>query len=270
MKIKRRHFITLGFIGGIAALILDSFWFELYCFEVKSFILNNSNLKKIKALQISDLHLNTIRLRQRALIDKIGAINPDLLLLTGDVIDKSANLELLDNFLSQLDNNLEKVAILGNWEYWGEINLKDLQKIYTKNNCTLLINDSKNYRFENRTISITGMDDFVGGMPDISKALINYSKSNYHIVLNHCPEYTTQIAHRLETEIPVDLILSGHTHGGQINILGKVPFLPQGCGEYLSGWYKDNFKNLYVSKGFGTSILPIRLGARAEIAVFHI
>ena len=270
MQIKRRHFITLGFIGGIAALILDSFWFELYCFEVKNYILNNTNLKKIKALQISDLHLNAIGFRQRALIDKIGAINPDLLLLTGDVIDKSANLELLDNFLSQLDNNLEKVAILGNWEYWGEINLKDLQKIYAKNNCTLLINDSKNYRFENRTISITGIDDFVGGTPDISKALFNYSKSNYHIVLNHCPGYTTQIAHRFEKEIPVDLILSGHTHGGQINILGKVPFLPQGCGKYLSGWYKDNFKNLYVSKGFGTSILPIRLGARAEIAVFHI
>ena len=60
-------------------------------------------------------------------------------------------------------------------------------------------------------------------------------------------------------------MLSGHTHGGQITFLGIVPFKPQGSGRYLKGWYKDSDPKMYISKGIGTSVLPIRLGARAEM-----
>jgi len=69
--------------------------------------------------------------------------------------------------------------------------------------------------------------------------------------------------------MPIDLILSGHTHGGQVKLLGFIPYLPQGSGKYVSGWYLDQHKQLYVSKGIGTSILPIRFGARAEISIFN-
>ena len=65
-------------------------------------------------------------------------------------------------------------------------------------------------------------------------------------------------------------MLSGHTHGGQVKFLGFAPFTPQGSGRYLNGLYDDYEPKLYVSKGVGTSILPIRFGARAEIAIFDI
>ena len=58
---------------------------------------------------------------------------------------------------------------------------------------------------------------------------------------------------------------SWHTHGGQITFLGFVPFKPRGSGKYLKGWYKESEPKMYISKGVGTSILPIRFGARAEI-----
>jgi predicted MPP superfamily phosphohydrolase len=97
-----------------------------------------------------------------------------------------------------------------------------------------------------------------------------YVKSDHHIILNHCPQYSDYISRHLEQDIKVDFILSGHTHGGQINIFGFVPFLPQGSGEYIKGWYNDNKPKLYVSKGVGTSIFPARFGARAEIAIFNL
>jgi predicted MPP superfamily phosphohydrolase len=66
----------------------------------------------------------------------------------------------------------------------------------------------------------------------------------------------------------MNVILSGHTHGGQINLFGIIPFKPVGSGRYLKGWYHD--KTMFVSKGIGTSILPARFMARAEMALFHL
>jgi uncharacterized protein len=66
------------------------------------------------------------------------------------------------------------------------------------------------------------------------------------------------------------LILSGHTHGGQINFFGLAPFVPAGSGRYLRGLYCDFKPFMYVCKGVGTSILPFRFGARAEIAILRI
>lgn len=86
--------------------------------------------------------------------------------------------------------------------------------------------------------------------------------------MNHCPEYSEIIYNKIIKNHPFDIILSGHTHGGQINIFGYVPFKPRGSGKFLKGWYLDN--KLYVSKGIGTSILPLRFMSRAEISIFKL
>ena len=67
----------------------------------------------------------------------------------------------------------------------------------------------------------------------------------------------------------ISFILSGHTHGEQVRLFNFIPFLPQGSGKYVKGWYKESNPPMYVSKGIGTTILPIRFGSRAEIAVFY-
>ena len=88
------------------------------------------------------------------------------------------------------------------------------------------------------------------------------------IVLTHCPEHRDIIVQ--QNQLKIDFILSGHTHGGHVNILGFAPFTPRGSGRYIGGWYKDQNPILYVSKGIGTSVIPFRFGARAEVAVFTI
>ena len=272
MPITRRQLIKSGLLVLTGFVLADAFWLEKSLIETKEFYIGSATIDSanLKVVQISDLHLHLINYQLIQLAKELNKIQPDLILITGDSIDKAQNISLLNNFLQLIDKNIQKVAILGNWEYWGKVDLSALEKIYTDNYCTLLINETIQYSFRNRTISITGVDDFVGGSANLETALKEYVKSDHHIILNHCPEYSDYISKHLNQDIPVDFILSGHTHGGQINILGLVPFLPKGSGKYIKGWYNDNNPKLYVSKGIGTSIFPARFGARAEIGIFNL
>jgi predicted MPP superfamily phosphohydrolase len=268
MRWSRRKFITSGILAGIGFSLLDAFWLEKYFIETNEYYLGKSNRNNfdIKVVQVSDLHIQSLTSNLKRLAKKINAIHPDLVLITGDAVDKQENVVLLDQFLSLLHHPIAKLAIPGNWEYWGNIDMDQLRSVYQSHNGELLINASRQFTFRNKTVSITGVDDFVGGHADIDMATQAYASGDYHIILNHCPEYGDMIADKLRGRIPFDVILAGHTHGGQINLFGYVPFKPVGSGRYLKGWYNDH--TMYVSKGIGTSILPARFMSRAEIAVF--
>jgi predicted MPP superfamily phosphohydrolase len=66
----------------------------------------------------------------------------------------------------------------------------------------------------------------------------------------------------------VRYLFAGHTHGGQVNLAGLTPFMPPGCGDYVKGWYRERMPAMYVVRGIGTSILPVRIGSLPEVAVF--
>ena len=272
MKLTRRKFVKIGVGASALFLVSDAFWFEKTFIEMNEFHLNNKpgNKPGIKVIQVSDLHLKSITRSLKTLADKISDLNPDLIFLTGDAIDDAGNLNILEDFLKLLGTKIKKVAILGNWEYWSKVDLNSLKSLYKRYNCDLLVNEANQYTFRQKTILVTGVDDYVGGGPDIIGALKQFKPSDYHVILNHCPEYSNVIASNLGKSNQADLILSGHTHGGQINIFGIAPFLPQGSGQYVKGWYDVGETKMYVSRGIGTSMVPIRFGSRAEIAVFHL
>jgi predicted MPP superfamily phosphohydrolase len=270
MHWTRRRFIRAGLLTLSALGLADSLWAEKFFIETNEFFLGSKESKSsIRVIQLSDLHIQSVNYQLKQLAKRLNILNPDLILITGDAIDKTENIHVLDGFLRLINFDIKKVAILGNWEYWGRVDLEALKQVYDSNNCDLLINESKRYAFAKKTISITGVDDYVGGRADIGAALKSYQQSDYHIVLNHCPEYSDTIYITNIDKLPIDFILAGHTHGGQVNLFGLVLFKPQGSGRYLKGWYQDGLRKMYVSKGIGTSILPIRFMARAEIAIFN-
>ncbi|MEO8794733.1 MAG: hypothetical protein ABI390_04650, partial [Daejeonella sp.] len=129
--------------------------------------------------------------------------------------------------------------------------------------------DSRRIDFEGTSVSITGVDDYIAGNADYEKALSKFQPADHHIVLTHCPQHRDIIKTQMNN-VPIDFILSGHTHGGQVKILGYAPFTPEGSGKYINGWYKNSVPQLYVSKGIGTTAFPIRFGSRAEIAIFNL
>jgi predicted MPP superfamily phosphohydrolase len=268
----RRNFIKSGLLVSFSALVLDALWFEKFFIETKHYALkaHSGAPLGLKFIQISDLHLKSVNSQLKRLAKKINALNPELIMLTGDVVEANGKLPVLNEFLSLLNPDTKKVAILGNWEYWGAVNLTELTALYKKHNCELLVNRAKQYQFRRRSILITGIDDLLGGEASLTKALQEFKESDCHIILNHCPAYAETIARELTVAQTCNAILSGHTHGGQVNLFGYIPFLPAGSGKYVKGWYKAGNLDLYVSKGIGTSLLPVRLGARAEIAVFEV
>lgn len=270
---NRRKFIFRTGVLLSGAASVDAFYVEKAFIELNEYFPNNNSKNKngISILQVSDLHIKSMRHYLIDLANKINTLNPDLICITGDALDDKTNFDLLDQWLGMLNNNIPKTAILGNWDYWSGLAIADLKQLYQKHNCQLLINDHQQLTLKNKTISITGIDDLLAGSPNIEAALKTAKQSDYHIILNHCPQYSDEIAEFMyDNKNTYDFILSGHTHGGQFNLFGWKPFLPRGSGKYVKGWYNEANLKMYVSRGIGTSIIPARFLSRAEIAIFYL
>lgn len=214
--------------------------------------------------QITDLHLKEVGDEHEAIASEVERRSADIIVITGDSVDATADLDLLRDFLALLPYGVPKFAILGNWEHWGRVDLGRLAAAYERANGTLLVNRSVTHDGPGGSVRISGLDDLVGGSPQPAAIAPEHGASAPHILLAHCPAQRD----RLPPETAVDLVLSGHTHGGQVQVLGRAPLVPRGSGGYLEGWYGGGGPPMYVSRGIGTSVLPIRFGAPPEVSFF--
>jgi predicted MPP superfamily phosphohydrolase len=148
MTVTRREFINSGLILSSVALITNAFWVEKHFIETNEFYFGSASptTDNIIIVQVSDLHIKSINSTIRKLAKKINELKPDLIAITGDAIDEANNLTLFNEFLILINVNIPKVAILGNWEYWSEVDLGKLKNVYQKHNCTLLVNESKQFQ----------------------------------------------------------------------------------------------------------------------------
>ena len=246
---------------GLYAVLIELFWIEV----TQHFIPTQSS-RQITLVQLSDLHMQSVGKREEQILTVVTEIKPDIIVLSGDVIDNKDNLPVLDEFLKGLpETNI--VATLGNWEYWGDLNLRELYSTYARHHAYLLVDESQTFNIDGRLITVTGLDDLEGRpeLPSRDRTL----KDATEILVQHSPGYFV----RFETNDLKDnpprfaLCLSGHTHGGQVTLFGKPLWTPPGSGQFVAGMYETSVCPLYVSRGLGTSILPMRIWARPEIAV---
>ncbi|NNJ89167.1 MAG: metallophosphoesterase [Eudoraea sp.] len=272
MKISRRKFVILSFLGLFGFLYLDAFWIERYLIDWSRHDIREGREDTIKVIQLTDLHIREIKSYHKWIARKIAKEKPDLLFFTGDSIDRPRQLVLLEYFLSLIPLEIPKIVIMGNKEYDGKVTPAMYKELFGKYNGKLLINDSLKLTIGKRQINIVGIDDLLNGIPDYEKAIQNIDSSISTIVLNHCPQYRDTIDNLNQgLKVNLKLVLCGHTHGGQVQFFGKEFFKPGGSGKYLNGWYKSEQSLMYVSKGIGTSrILPIRFGSRAEAPIFYL
>ena len=220
MKLNRRSFIIKFFLALLGLFFFDILWFEKYVIQWTTYDLSNSE-KKIKIVQLTDLHLNELKSFHKGIAKKINEELPDLICITGDSVNNNRGLPALDQFLGFISKDIPKVVIMGNKEYAGKVNMNSFRTLIEKHNGQLLINKSLKFSKANRDLVIIGIDDFIGGNPDFIHASAEYDSPEEAIVLNHCPEYSDEIAHLNEFQkINIKLILSGHTHGGLITFLG--------------------------------------------------
>jgi predicted MPP superfamily phosphohydrolase len=273
-KAKKKRYILLFIITVLLFLPIYGRLIEPNLFVVTNHRLNleiSSNLGSLKIVQISDLHLKKFNDRAQRIAEQVNKLQPDIVVFTGDSIDNAIQVDAYDRFLSILDRQTPKYAILGNWEYNSGVNLDRLAKIYATYNCRLLVNESILYKQGDRSLLITGIDDLVGE-PNLTKSLQSINPNPNHLLLAHSPAYADVFSAdelRLLTVYKPQYMLTGHTHGGQISFFGFAPILPPRSGNYVSGWYQTNSISMYVSRGLGVSVLPMRIGTIPEIAYFE-
>ena len=211
-------------------------------------------LRGVRAVLCADVHLRacTSDRRLREIIDTIDAANADLLLLGGDYGEGAAQCDRFFDALSHLVFPLGAYAVRGN----NDSALSD------RPNVRALINRDICIPFRGGTIAIGGVDDHKYGAPDSCNLF--QSAADYRILLSHFP---------IIADCKCDLMLSGHTHAGQVSLLGITPYAVGFERRYpicaVRGLHRMNDLQVYVSRGIGCSKLPIRLGAAPEITLLE-
>jgi predicted MPP superfamily phosphohydrolase len=273
--------ILAGIAGAAAGLFAYLAYQELDQLEVTEYVIGRPERSgtPLRLLQLSDLHLRShLRPRHLRLLETVRRLRPDLILLTGDVVNRHSVALPLDRFLQLLPAGVPKAAILGNHDYKSGIGIPEFRRLYARHNGVLLVNESVTYAFGSTRLVVTGLDDGLRGVPDLDRAVRDLGRTDHHLVLIHRPVQQEDVLSRLTAlnaarpvgqKLDVRYLLAGHTHGGQVTFLGFTPYLPKLSGRYVKGWFNQQPPLLYVSRGFGASLVPLRFGARPEITLFH-
>lgn len=235
-----------------------------------------SSFDGLKVLHFSDLHyLRVVDDNMlKKVVEEINLINPDIVIFTGDLIDKDFNIndkqkEQLITLLKSINSKYGKYSIIGNHDYIKD--KEEIETIYNESNFILLQNTYDIiYNSENEKIFLGGLDTYSYDKADIDKVM-NYFKDNdnidYKIILVHEPDYIDTITSKYD----VDLVLAGHSHNGQINIpFIKNFILPYGSKKYYKNYYNVNNTPLYISSGIGESRINLRFLNKPSINFYRI
>lgn len=271
---KKAIIISSIILVIITLILLYSRFIETSKFITKEISINETipiSYDGLKIVHFSDLHYGRVITKKyiNKIVKEINLINPDIVIFTGDLIDKDTKLKdeditYLTKTLNSINSKLGKYSIMGNHDY----NFKEkIINIYQDSNFNLLINSSDIiYNSNNDPIFIGGLDSTLEGKPDITKT-INNTEISYKIILTHEPDISDQII----KEVSPNLILSGHSHNGQV----RLPFIgaiikPEGAKKYYDNHYTINNTNIYISSGIGESRINFRLFNSPSINFYRI
>lgn len=261
-------------IGVLATLIiagyllwLDATIWSIHRYPVKSYVVQNEQLPStfanVRIVFISDLHAFAEGRTDdfEAVLTKVNALAPDLVIFGGDLVDESAptlsedQLNELSNFLKLMDAPLGKFAVLGIQDGAQE---SVLTSLYTQSDVELL--DQKVveiYNGSGKSIRLAGI------RPDLSQLDLSFlgtTSESFTVLVSALPD----VADRLG-ETDADLILSGSTHGGQVRLPLISPLFTSGEMNYVSGKHLIGDSTLIVSKGLGTTRFHARFLADPDI-----
>lgn len=265
------------FISIIIFLVCFSY-FENNNIVISKYNVKSSKLPKafnnFKIVQISDLHNKIFYKDNNTLVKKIKSQKPDIIVITGDLVDKQKYNE--ENALSFIDKIYSIAPIYyvnGNHEGWSG-KFESLEKKLKEKEVIVLRNESLYYEKNKEKILILGVDDPAFNTTGHSEDYMNSdimkkelfavnNEKRFKILLSHRPELFELYVHN-----NIDLAFTGHAHGGQVILpfLGGIIAPNQGFWpKYYKGMYKKNNTVMVVSRGLGNSIVPQRIFNRPEI-----
>ena len=227
-----------------------------------------------KIAQISDLHNAQFGNENAMLIRLLKEASPDIIVITGDIVDSThTDMDTAIAFV----RNIVKIApcyyVTGNHEAWLGSDYNELENALIDEGVIVLHDEAVTLEKEGQAIQMIGVDD-----PDFSYIAADKIISAKLEHINITQEFTIMLSHRPElfdsyVENEIDLVLSGHAHGGQVRIplIGGLIAPNQGLfPKYDAGVYSEGNTTMVVSRGIGNSVIPIRINNRPEIVLIEL
>ncbi len=246
----------------ISAIFIYSVFIEPNLLHIKHLTIKSEEVPNIRVVFVSDFHLSKLaKGRLEKIIKTVNRQNADIIISGGDyVINHSAkfsmDMEYVGSRLATMQSKYGFYTVLGNHDYHKDS--RYIKRSFKKHGIKILENSNEKIDIEGSPLYIAGISDMQTTKIDLNKALFGTKKPI--ILVSHSPDITPLAKSR------VNLILSGHTHGGQI----RVPFygaviVPSKYGKRYEAGYKEN--SVYISYGLGTSIIKARFNCMPEIVV---
>lgn len=277
--------VFIGILFFMTCILLYSRYIATKGIIVKEYKITNSKIPMsmhgLKIVHISDIHYGRITKKKelKNLVDNINQVKPDIVILSGDLIDKDTKItgemvDILGSVLKEIKVTVGKYAIKGNHDYgfqeWNTIlgtsDFKDLNDtfdtIYKESNDYLLLSGVSTNLHGEKSIDekLESTRQYLDMITEEQK------KPNYKILVLHEPDAIDQI-----NIDDFDLILAGHSHNGQVRLpfIGPL-FLPKGSKKYYEPYYKIKQTELYISSGIGTSSFNFRLWNRPSFNLYRL
>jgi predicted MPP superfamily phosphohydrolase len=215
-------------------------------------------------VHISDIHIAALGYRERRAIEIINDAHPDLIVISGDLVRGGDHPEELRSFLGALRSRYGKFLVWGNHDYRDQVPETWGPDVVERAGFTLLRNSSRSIVYPGGRIVIAGIDDPVTGHDNLRLAMAQVSRKDACILVAHSPDIVRNLGNW-----DIDLVLAGHTHGGQVRlpVVGAL-YIPYATRDYQQGWFDvPRDVRLHVSRGLGWSWLPVRFLCRPTIDI---
>ena len=265
--------IICGALAGAA--FIEGFLREPFQLEVSRLTIASpwlpTGFDGMKIVQLSDLHIHHISRAYCTAIDVIRRERPDLVVITGDLVDHPEQTSVCLAFLSDLwaAAGVPMVVVPGNWDHRAFPTKQSIaawhKRIQAETGTRVLANQNVVLHWHGDYMWLVGTDDPYFGHADLDASFRGVPDTAFALVLTHAPEAFEELAQRPA----VRLVLAGHTHGGQV----RLPFIgalrvPSRYGtRFARGLFKLGDTFFYVNAGMGMSHLPIRFLCRPELTV---
>lgn len=237
------------------------------------------SLDGLRVVQLTDIHHGPwldLPYVQRV-VDAANALEPDLVLLTGDYIHRSsAYVRPVLEELSRLRPTIGTVAVLGNHDRWD--GGRTLSRAFAEANLPLIDNDRRILTPDRQLVTdasaglaLCGVGDLWTDHQNYQRALGELPEAMPRLLLSHNPDVAEEPG-LVESGLRVDLMVSGHTHGGQVRVPGMgTPWVPSRFGQkYAQGLVQGPVCPVFICRGVGLSLFPVRFGVCPEVALLRL
>lgn len=255
-------FISLSFVLFIYACLIEPNKLDITNYSIK-----DDELAGIKIVFATDLHVKKHQTKKiQELVELINSYNPDLVLSSGDFVAGHTKLSTMSvdkiaTLLGKIKSKYGFYTCLGNHDDWHDREF--ITSEFAKNGITVLHNENTKVNIKGKDVYIAGIQYKIKDIALIDKTLENTSSPI--IMLTHSPDEFVKMPNN------INLVLAGHTHGGQIKLpfVGAIFTASKYKDKYLNGYIEENGKRMIVSRGLGVSILPLRFNCKPELVIIE-